>query len=713
MNCSWRYVARVARCVVAAAAVIVWAGATNATPIGGRVVSERGEGLQAEVQLICDGVSSFALSSKSGEFTVTTTAFLDSGACRLQISAPSYRAYVISINEFMELNRVVRLEPSVEEVTVVGERIARRFATQYIGSLEALANPSVRGDPLRAVGTSQYSTDVGESTAPRLRGNPRETVGVFLDDVPVHEVTRGIDFQSWSTGAPSLNAGLVYDLEIYASNPPVFLTNPRASAVRLVPPVQRHSQSSITLMTTGLAGVHSFDRENMSIEASASWSNMAAMLKLNPSLDRAIGESRMATGSVRITGDGAFGRIGALLLADDDRGAYPISVLASRGIWHDSRQRSLAIFSWQRKISDTAIGMRLATMRSKGDGNYLSWDYRSTNAYHFLLCEASGTALGRRLTYRAGIDAEAMRLLHSGTSHRFDFLFSADFPIGSTITRDRRHTHGGAFAYATWDAVDSIVLMAGVRRHVSHPASGKESWQAGVMWENKKHNGRGVVVLGEYEGLTVPAPSDWRHPRPLQIRQAAFDYTASLPSADIGAGVFLTRIKDSASAIEIYGANVSGRWRIGDRAAARISAAQARQSEQSRGYRLHGTENMDYLLRVGFDAWIGPATIVGEYVRGSGMRYFDVVGSEVSPVDSGVHLPVFGKTMRLGTYTRLDVSVTMPARLGQMDVIGLVAVSNALNRRNPRARVYSADFATSSEVHYPGRVFLTGVILLL
>ncbi len=712
MKWGGRTLTRVAPFFGSIAAVIAWASATNAAVVTGRVVSERGEGLHAEVQLICNDVLSLAMSSQSGEFTVTTTASLDGGGCRLQVSAPGHRISVISINGPLGLNHVVRLEPSVvEEVTVVGNRIARRFATQYIASLEALARPSARGDPLRAVAGSQYSTDVGESTIPRLRGNPRAAFAVFLDDVPLNEATRGIDFQSWSTSAPSLNVGLGYDTEIYASNPPVFLPNPRASAVRFVPPGLRASQSSITLMTTGLSGLHSVDLGSTQVEASASWSDMAAMLRLNPSLDRALEESRMVAGSVRITGDGALGRIGALVLVDDERGTYPISIFSSRGLWQDSRRRILGMVGLKRRIGGAAIGVRLATMRSSGDGKYLSWDYQSTNRYHFLSCDVSGSTLGRRLAYRIGFDSEAMSLVHSGILHRYDYLFGADFPTGSWTTRDRGHTHGGAFAYATWDAVDGVVYLAGIRRHIGAITGGKESWQAGVTWEDRKRNGQGTFVLGEYQGFTVPAPSDWRAPVALEIRQAAVDYTTSLKSADIGAGVFFTRLRSITSALDIYGADVSGRWHLGDDLTGRLSVARSRRSAQSG--RSHGKEDIEYVLRAGLDAQVGSTTVVGEFVRGSGLLSPEVIGSEVSAVDNSVHLPVFGKTVRLGTYSRLDVSVTVPARIGRADAIGLVAFSNVLDRRIPRVRVYSADFATSADVYFPGRVFLAGVILLI
>ena len=67
----------------------------------------------------------------------------------------------------------------------------------------------------------------------------------------------------------------------------------------------------------------------------------------------------------------------------------------------------------------------------------------------------------------------------------------------------------------------------------------------------------------------------------------------------------------------------------------------------------------------------------------------------------------------LGSYQRLDASLTTPVRISERtNALALLAVSNALGRRNPRAKAYSLDFETTYDIHYPPRVFVAGLIFL-
>ena len=243
--------------------------------------------------------------------------------------------------------------------------------------------------------------------------------------------------------------------------------------------------------------------------------------------------------------------------------------------------------------------------------------------------------------------------------------------------------------------------------------SGEHSWQLGATREGWQRNGGVTVAAGEYHALRMPGPSEWHAPVPFRSRQVALDGRLSTASADFTVGAFLARIREASRRVTLRGIDLSMVWQIGNLATARASAIRARQLVAAYGRRFRGEGDVKFLLRAGLELALGGGTVTVSYVHGSGRPYAEVVGRTPSAVDSSTYLPVFGQAMsELGAYQRLDASVAVPMRVGGTNALGLLAVSNALDRGNPMARAYSEDFGTSRDVHFPPRVFVAGLVLL-
>lgn len=703
---------RATRCF-AVAIPLAAAIAAGADVLSGRISSASGEALPvAEVRLICGSevVTGYAL---AGDFSVEGAG--EAASCRLEVSAPGHATRTMSVAQFIADGKVLSLRSAaasrVEEVIVAADRISRPFAALYTPALATLANPSARADPLRAVATTPHSSSVGESPALRLRGSPANMVGLFVGEVPLYESVRGVGLEGRSLTPSALGSGLPYDAEVYPNNPPLYLTNAGVAAVRLMPSTT--VGSSLALLTTGIAGTHTLARGDASVHAAGSWSNMGAMLALHPSLARTVSHSRSATANLRLSAKAGRGEVQALLLSDHEDGGYPIAVLSSRGLWRNERRRHFTAGSWQRSAGAAALKLNAGAMRSDGSGSYRTFRFSSVNDYRFLSLDASSNLLDANIRYRAGLAMENLRLAHAGVSQQFEPLWQSDFPLGLPVRRIRRSAHGGVYGYGTWQVSKRTMLMGGVRRHFGDGVSGEHSWQLGATREGWQRNGGVTVAAGEYHALRMPGPSEWHAPVPFRSRQVALDGRLSTASADFTVGAFLARIREASRRVTLRGIDLSMVWQIGNLATARASAIRARQLVAAHGRRFRGEGDVKFLLRAGLELALGGGTVTVSYVHGSGRPYAEVVGRTPSAVDSSTYLPVFGQAMsELGAYQRLDASVAVPMRVGGTNALGLLAVSNALDRANPMARAYSEDFGTSRDVHFPPRVFVAGLVLL-
>ena len=719
VSLAWR-VARNAQCASTklatrrVAAAFLLAVAASADALSGRIASAGGDALPvAEVRLICaDEVATVYASD--GKFTVDGAG--EDSSCRLEVSAPGHAARTVAVAQFIADGNVLSLRstaaPHVEELVAVADRISRPFAALYTPALETLANPSARADPLRAVATTPHSSSVGESPALRLRGSPANTVGLFVDEVPLYESVRGVGLEGRSVEPSALGSGLPYDTEVYPSNPPLYLANAGLAAVRLMPSTS--TGNSLALLTTGVSGTLALAPGDVSVQAAGSWSNMGGMLALHPALERTVSHSRSATANLRLSANaGRRGEVRALVLSDQEDSGYPVAVLSSRGTWRNERQRLFAAGSWQHPAGAAVLKLSAGAMRSDGSGSYRSWRFSSVNDYRFISLDASSDMRDRAIRYRAGLAAENVRLDHDGVARQFEPLWQADFPQGLPMRRIRRAAYGSVYGFGTWQVSARTLLMAGARQHFGDGVSGKRSWQVGATRESARRIGKIIVAAGEYHALRMPRPNEWQAPVPFRSRQVALDGQLSTATADLTAGAFLARIQEANRQVALHGIDLSMVWQLGDLATARASVIRARQIISAYGRRFRGEGDMKFLLRAGFEWALRRGTVTVNYVHGNGRPYAAVVGRTPSSADSSTYLPVFSHAMsELDAYRRLDASVAVPMRIGRADALALLAVSNMLNRKNPLAKVYSEDFGASRDIHFPPRVFVAGLILL-
>ena len=691
---------------------------TAAEALSGTVLSAEGELIAvAEVRVICGDEVFGTYSAINGSFTVEGQS--PDASCRLEVSAPGHMALSETIGAFLAGGNVLRLAPTrlSEELVVVAERISRPFSAIYVPALAVFSNPSARADPLMAVATAPSSSTVGESPALRLRGSPAGTVGLFVGEVPIYERIRGADRDVSSAQPSAFGSGTPYDIEIYPNNPPLYLSNPGMAAVRLLPATD--IGNNLALMTTGISGAQAFERGETTARVGGNWSNMAGMLALNPALDETVRHSRTATANLQMsTTTTRLGEVRAFLHVDDENGSYPLTLLSSHGIWRNERQKILTTASMQRSFGAMALKIDVGLARSDGGGRFRSWRFSSVNDYRFVSLDASADAHEGRIRYRTGLTAENADLDHFGIAEQFELLWRADFPANQAMRRIRRSFHGAIYGFGTWQVSARTLAMAGVRRHIGDVMDGKHSWQVGLTRENVQRSGKVIVAAGQYHALRMPRSSEWQPPMPYRSRQFAIDWQVSKRTADLTAGIFASHVEERSWESQLHGIELSMRWEISALLAARSSIMRVWQTVTSDEYGLRSEGDAELLFRGGLDLALRRVVLTLNYVRGEGRRYTDIVGgtrSVVGGLDDALYFPVFSQepyAAELQPYRRLDASAVFPVRFGRVNANALLAASNVLDRRNPKAKAYSADFSRSYDVHYPPRTFVAGLIFV-
>ncbi|MEM9260915.1 MAG: carboxypeptidase-like regulatory domain-containing protein, partial [Bacteroidota bacterium] len=174
----------------------------------------------------------------------------------LQVSYLGYEAWRgrVSTEETMRLS-LVPLSTQVAQITVRAERRpARFFATEQLKRLDVYLNAAAKADVLLAVNSLPAATNPDETANVSLRGNPYASTGIFVNNVPLYDAVR-LDQPNGVGQFSIFNTAIVTGLDVYPSNPPVYLglAHSGALAIRTVDKIMGNS-TAVNLHLAG-AGV--------------------------------------------------------------------------------------------------------------------------------------------------------------------------------------------------------------------------------------------------------------------------------------------------------------------------------------------------------------------------------------------------------------------------------------------------------------------------
>jgi hypothetical protein len=603
------------------------------------------------------------------------------------------------------------------EIVVRGRKISTQFAGESFRKLDILTSAASRSDALLAVANLPFSTNTENSADVQLRGSAAGLSRVYFNDVPLYEVVRGSTIDRVTRGFSVFNASIVQQVEVYPTNPPVYLSNVAAGAVRILPDDGATGVSSLFFGANG-AGLTkaiplSGGRSNF-VQLYGSVNDLSGLLELNPALRRITKSFRSAALGANAHFDTADGvKVSFLNVLDGESGVFPFRVLASDAITRSKRLRSYNVISLEKIVGEARIKIDGAYTNISGRQAFDAFNTKTNNNYAYTDVNIAGSYRQSLLIYRAGVSTEYINLKSIGTDFR-----PVDQQVGQISTLNNISKYTSIYGYITYKSSNLWSVALGSRQSVLGALRPEASYQASISISTSDDTQKIVLGIGRYGALVPPeiaARSSFARARSEQI---SFDYRFDDYGVKASAGIyFKTDIVDGVST-DIRGFDLSASGSLISKISVTGSFVTAQPIVKSPTTSNRGDNYLSYLFRLSVKIAIDGKTSANiNYVRRNGTVFTEVVDA-IPIANSTNFIPIFSpqtNNKNLKSFEVVDVNLVRSISIwpGARKPIGFVSISNLLDRRNEARAIYNQDFSTLSKAFFERRSFTFGLVFQL
>jgi|688.fasta_scaffold42509_4 hypothetical protein len=627
---------------------------------------------------------------------------------------------------------IVRLQladGSEDEIVVTGKSASRPFSPQTLDLFDIVTDARSGADPILAVNNLPSSTNVAGNAALNLRAARSSISRLYLNDVPLFEFIRGSGFDSVTQGGSILNLGNTQNIEVYPSNPPLYLAGSSGGAVRALPPTSADPAMNLTITTASLSATKSFAGSNNAnfLTLSGLYSDFQPQLALNGSLSKLI--SKLQLRSIALIGHADIGSTGEAAIfaqAESDQGAYPIEILGSTDEFLSTSRRGRVVGSFAHNAGPFVVTLNGAYSRSRSRENLSDWSSKNSNRYSFLSLDMSSTDRSGDISYRVGIDLDNVkqesRETIDGTQNPLAFQVRA--------LSVNKNSDAAIYAFISHVIDKNGTFSAGLRKVIISDLSNTLSGQVNATLNSEDKIHKIILSAGRCSGIEIPLSAYYGGVSRSVSNQISFDYSFrfnkfqgglsayySYENSSLTRSVFtdgrffifddnLTGVgrKTKTTGVEIYGT-----FQPVDELEAKLSVTSIRQIVLQENTRFRGSNDFGYIFRSSISYvsgdWTTNLTVASR--QGSVFTFFEdfaVSGLNRQPILSDIN------GSRLPSYFSIDTTMSKGIKIGKRNkILGFIAVNNILNKYNPTSQIFDIDPSETRFRTYPKRYFTAGL----
>lgn len=643
-----------------------------------------------------------------GTFNIVRSQPTDS----LHIGYLGYQEHIIAVapeDTFLQ----ILLLPAITEaatITVVAERMpARVFATENLSRLDVYLNPAAKADVLLAINSLPAATNGDETANVSLRGSPSEATGIFLNNVPLYDVVR-LDQPNGIGQFSIFNTAIITELEVYPSNPPLYLGQATGGAVSIRTEDQiigRQTAVNLHLAGGGLQWQQSMG-EQSGLLAYVNYGNHQLLKGANPEALVAIDGFRSLDAGLYFTHQwNQNTQLQAFNFTLAERYNYQLRSGRFEGLFQQQKNRNLTIINlahqrqnwrleWNQGFNLSSADYRLGNIQSQLD----QLNYHGNLLLHGQLQNWNGTA---------SISYSSRRQTTGGTYPLYTGAWEVDDPwaayaidqstdLPEVATFIKRALGKSTIGIGTrlGAALNSPSLAWAAQVHWYRPLGPQHSLTlAGGRYYQPDGAAPATVAANYNRSYQIAADWQWR-PGRWQVKAAIYQHWAQWQGREN----------------PIYGAELSVRYQTypfsfwG-------SLSHISSNWQDATMRYPTDHDFHYFARAGLQCQL-PAEITfsANFIARQGRYVLPLVDRQWEPAINN-YLPIFApphQGQRLTAYQRLDVGLSRIFLLGEGALITYLNINNALDQQNVQQYIFNHDYSQQQPNFYSGFIWFTGVV---
>ena len=669
----------------------------------------------AEVEITFEAEAIFALTDESGTFVVPRDAAGE--PTLVTVSLIGFQSLSVDFAEFEARDARLILDRATDgtatednSIIVTARARSRPFANRELTTLDIVSDPLASADVLLAVSGLAISTNVNNSADLQLRGGAVGLSRTYFNDVPLYEVVRGNSVDQTTRLFSIFDPRILSNVEAYPTNPPTYLANSAAGALRALP---QYDASETTSVLVGLSGIKVTSSQPVlkdgTAQLYASIEDVAPLIEINPELADIITSSSTqslgATISLPIENGGEVTLFAALDLED---GEFPLRILNQSGQSTNDRLRAYGVIGWETPIGSERLKLDGAFTYTTNDFAFEGTLTFARNRYTYANVDLAGDLLGPELDYRAGLAYERFDL-RSESAANFGF---GDAALSSPISTVERQNpdYLAAYAFLTSRLSDNLTMQLGTRQFLVDDAGQDAVYSLGLTFTSDDRRHRLIFGAGQYSAVVPPELGGVQPLFASTSQQVSLDYLFDGDGLRVAAGAYAKTDSFDGAEVDILGFDAE----LDARLANWLDLSLRFASSDHRSGGAVGDNDLGYQLRAILKARPNrSSSITGALTMRSGAVFTRVIGAQNDP-GRGVE-PIFSSDIngeRLSDFVSLDFNFSHVLGLwpGETKPIGILAITNALDSSNEARAIYSPDFSQEQRSFFGPRVFYFGLI---
>lgn len=703
-----------------------------------RILDENGKPIEtAELKvtsLVQEAEAGTILSDANGVAVLEPQAIDPERGADVVISALGYRDTQMHISPERHGIVELRLKPSQDngDIVVLAKRVSRPFSPSTLGLLDIVTDARANADPILAANDLPSSTNVAGNATLSLRATRPAISRLYLDDVPVFEFVRGGNLDNATQSGSILNLGNTKDVEVYPSNPPLYLAGSSGGALRALPPTtaNRGGNLSVNTAAASLTGTLAPSSGRSFLTLSGLYSDLQPQLSINDDLTDLI--SRLRLRSITAIGRASIfdqSALNGFVQAETESGRFPVALYGQRTLFAQSSDRVRALSSYTTPVGAAILTINASYTRSQTRQEYAGFSSINNNRYIFLGTDFAGDGLGSRLVYRIGLDADSARQTSNET------VFTTTLPIDpNTPSRvQNANTDVSGYAFASYRLSPNFLVSAGTRKTIFTGIGHAFSAQGSMTATTSDRRHKLIISAGKYFGIELPQFAYYGGLARSRSHQFELDYIFNMPGVRLGLSVY----NSTESSDQTRSALAEGRFYVFDDTLTGIgrrtmttgveafgvisplsglelkaSLSHISQDILIDGTKARGTNDFNYIARGAIRYQLGEMTLNFAATAREGAPFTRIIGYQTEVEDT--RIPVVGLTndARLPPFFSLDLSLAQPIQLSStIKPLAFLSINNLLDRRNASSQALNEDPASLQLRRYAGRVFTAGISL--
>lgn len=636
-------------------------------------------------------------------------------SCHLVVSFIGYEEQLVPVRKTPLTVELVPKSQVLEEVTIAGKTlVAEEFRVEKLSQLDVYTNPISKADPVLAVNALPSSTTTDESANLSLRGSSPAETGLFLNGVPLYDVTRFSQINGVGT-LSIFNTSIIQKVEVFPGNPPLEFGNTSSGLVALetTDALPEENQYGISLNLANV-GIQTQQRigDKVGLTVFGNFSPDFALKGLNPEAFAQIEDFQSLDLGVQAVARFPKATLKVFNYTLAERYEFHDQHPSGALVYRQKRRRNFSVLSYRYRSGgwewESNAGLSLDRFRFSGGNTAL--DNRQLDSY-----------LATSLTYRqpdwslkGGLSWDRRRSDAEGRAPQFSYALTEAYPSFSYAGREIASVPEG-YLYAKYHLSDKLTLGGGLRK--SLPVGNTPDYWSGQLNLAQtlgKHH-KIILAAGQYHRLVLPR-GEGTIPLLFRSRQLSLDYRFETKKWTFHNALFRKFNQNPQFEEDIFGLESFVAFRLPQKLDATLSLTvldAERQREDQPPY--PSPFDLNYFVRGSLSYKPNAFWTLGAAWLWRSGTYFRPLTDIRFDTNLELYAPEFAPRHaqeRLPFYQTLNLNASRLFPLGEeMLLIAFAGLTNALDRQNVAAYSYNPDYSERRPQLFSRRTFFVGLEL--